>query len=92
MTVQYYWGLKQFHENGNLNGLEEITEQQPHDWDICYVLASNYEKSQDRIRELEAERDDYILKQKVWEQANDELRSENIRLRRVAQASGGTES
>jgi len=35
-----------------------------------------------RIAALEQERDDYILKQKVWEEANDELRSDNIRLKR----------
>ena|ERR1700743_2964972 len=35
-----------------------------------------------RIVALEQERDDYILKQKVWEEANDELRSEHIRLKR----------
>lgn len=34
----------------------------------------------DRIVALTAERDDYILKQKVWEAANNELRSEHIRL------------
>lgn len=45
-----------------------------------------------RVKVLTAERDDYILKQKVWEGANDELRSENIRLNRVTQASGGAES
>ncbi len=36
----------------------------------------------ERIRALTAERDAYILKQKVWEEANDELRSANIALRR----------
>jgi hypothetical protein len=41
-----------------------------------------------RVKVLTAERDDYILKQKVWEGANDELRSENIRLNRATQASG----
>jgi hypothetical protein len=41
-----------------------------------------------RVKVLTAERDDYILKQKVWEGANDELRSENIRLNRTTQASG----
>jgi hypothetical protein len=43
MAVKNYWGLKQFEENGNLNGMERITEQQPADWDVCYVLASDYE-------------------------------------------------
>lgn len=45
-----------------------------------------------RIIALEQERDDYILKQKVWEEANDELRSENIRLNRTTQASGEAKS
>lgn len=40
-----------------------------------------------RVKVLTAERDDYILKQKVWEKANEELRSENIRLNRAPQAS-----
>ena len=31
-----------------------------------------------RIDQLTQERDDYILKQKVWEDANDELRSQHI--------------
>jgi chromosome segregation ATPase len=40
----------------------------------------------DRVKALTAERDDYILKQKVWEGANEELRSESIRLnRKIAQ-------
>lgn len=43
-----------------------------------------------RVKVLTNERDDYILKQKVWEQANDELRSENIRLNRATQASGSS--
>jgi hypothetical protein len=37
----------------------------------------------ERISALEQERDDYILKQKVWEGANDKLRSADIALRRV---------
>lgn len=35
-----------------------------------------------RVHALTKERDDYILKQKVWESANDELRSEHIKLKR----------
>jgi hypothetical protein len=38
-----------------------------------------------RIVELTKERDDYILKQQTWENANDELRSEHIRLSRENQ-------
>jgi hypothetical protein len=37
----------------------------------------------DRIVALTKERDDYILKQKVWEAANDEFRSEHIRFQRA---------
>jgi hypothetical protein len=39
----------------------------------------------DRIVALTKERDDYILKQKVWEGANDELRSAHIQLERIAE-------
>lgn len=35
-----------------------------------------------RVKVLTAERDDYILKQKVWEKANEELRAESIKLNR----------
>jgi uncharacterized coiled-coil DUF342 family protein len=41
-----------------------------------------HSKQADRIRALTSERDDYILKQKVWEEANDELRSAHIELHR----------
>jgi hypothetical protein len=37
----------------------------------------------ERISALEQERDDYILKQTVWEGANDKLRSADIALRRI---------
>lgn len=39
----------------------------------------------DRIVALTEERDAYILKQQVWEAANDELRSADIRLRSALQ-------
>ena len=41
-----------------------------------------HSKQAERIHALTAERDAYILKQKVWEEANDELRSADIVLRR----------
>jgi hypothetical protein len=40
----------------------------------------------DRIEALLIERDDYILKQKVWEEANDELRTAHIAITRRHQA------
>ena len=49
---------------------------------------SDVKRLGDRIVALTSERDDYILKQKVWEAANEELRSEHIRLRRALELFG----
>ena len=46
---------------------------------------SEQQRLGDRIVALTKERDDYILKQKVWEAANDELRSTHIKFKKALQ-------
>jgi hypothetical protein len=44
------------------------------------ALRVRFENACGRISALESERDDYILKQKAWEEANDELRTVHLKM------------
>lgn len=55
-------------------------------WDKCEERRLQAVATQTRVKDLTQERDDYILKQRVWEGANAELRSAHLSDQRKVKA------